>query len=97
MLLAYNNFVYFSEQNVGEEQLRAALLSINQLYWYGDAYWFIGTSFKWSAEPQGDIYVHMFQSEFSEHTPERFGLRNSNRYPIATPYRYKLPINSLPD
>ena len=37
----------------------------------------------------------MCQSGFSDHTYKNFGIGNSNKYPIATPYKSILPIKTL--
>ena len=83
-------FFYFIEYDAVEEQFRTSLSLMLQVEWQDGAHWFLGTSLEWSTNNQGDISVHMCQSAFVKHTSEIFGLGNSNRDPLATPYHSRL-------
>ena len=62
----------------------------------GNIYYFLGTAFTWLQHADGEISVHLCQSEFTEFNAHRSSVYTANKVPNMTPYRSVFPIDSIP-
>ena len=61
-----------------------------------DVYYVLATAFIWIQHKDGNVSVHLCQSEFTEFTAHSFSVKSANKVPNMTPYRYWLPIDYIP-
>ena len=61
-----------------------------------DVDYFSGTTFTWLKQKDGNISVHLCQSEFTEFTAHRFSVHIANRVTNMNPYCSGFPIDSIP-
>ena len=60
-----------------------------------DVDYFLGTVFTWLQHKDGNISVHICQSEFTKSNAHRFSVQSANKVPNMTPYRSGFPIDSI--
>ena len=94
--LYVGNLVFYSSYPTHEALFKTLLLEQIQVNFMGDVDYLLGTAFTWIKHKDGKIFVHLCQSAFTEFTSHRFLVHTTNKVPNITPYRYGLPINSIP-
>ena len=70
--LYVDNFVFYSSDPAQEVLLQTLLQEHIQVDFMGDIDYFLGTAFTWLQHKDGNIYVCLGQSEFTEFTAHRF-------------------------
>ena len=58
--------------------------------------YFLGTTFTWIKHKEGNISIHIRQSEFTEFTAHQFSVHSANKVPKMTPYSSEFPIYYIP-
>ena len=94
--LYVDNFVFYSSDPTQEALFQVLLQEHVQVYFMGDVDYFLGTAFTWLHQIDGNIYIHLFQSAFTEFTVYRFSVQSTNKVPNMTPYCSGFPIDSIP-
>ena len=62
----------------------------------GDVDYCLGNAFTWIQHKDGNISVHICQSEFTEFMAHRFLVQSANKVPNMTPYRSYFPLDTIP-
>ena len=93
--LYVDDFVYFSTDDAVEKQFEKLLGDELQVDFMGTVEWFLGLQFNWKKWKDGNMSLHINQQGFAQNTVERFNLHNTNKNPLATPYRSGIPIDSI--
>ena len=94
--LYVNNLVFYSSDPSQENLFKTLLQEHIQVNFMGNVDYFLGTAFTWLQHTDGNISVHICQSEFTEFTAHRFSVHSYDKVPNMTPYCSGFPIDSIP-
>ena len=91
-----DNFVFYSSDPAQEVLFKNLLQEHIQVDFMEDVDYFLGTAFTWLHHKDGNIYIHLCQSAFTEFTAHRFSVQSANKVPNMTQYFSGFPIDSIP-
>jgi hypothetical protein len=92
--LYVDDFVYFSKDPAIEALFYHLLAEQFKVDFMGIVEWFLGVHFSWRIT-LSSVAVHLNQSGFVSNLVESFSHRSRNPTPMATAYRFGVPINSI--
>jgi hypothetical protein len=92
--LYFDDFVYFSEDPVVEALFERLLCKQITVNFMGLVEWFLGIHFAWQIT-KSTVDVHMNQSGFAANLVEQYFCDKWDHTPDATPYRSRVPIDSI--
>ncbi len=91
-----DDFIYFSDDPNVECLFEGLLSSLVTVDFMGSVEWFLGTHFQWH-KTKDEVSVHLSQTGFAAHLVEDNNAHLRSITPDATPYRFGLPINAIPE
>ena len=94
--LYVDDLLLYSSDTAHEVPFQTLLQEHIQVDVLGDVDYFLGSAFNWLQHKDGNISVHLCQSEFKEFTAHWFSVQSENKVTNITPYRSSFPIGSIP-
>jgi hypothetical protein len=92
--LYVDDFVYFSKDPKVKDLFFCLLSERCKVNFMGIVVWFLGVHFSWRIS-SSSVLVHFNQSGFASNLVESFLQEARDANPLATPYRSRIPVDSI--